>query len=313
MKGLLIIIIVFAFAGIFSIVIPEIRNAFQALRRQRQREKERERARVRHLALPAPVPVPVPVPEAPEEPGPVPEPEEPASEKPVAPPPAPPVPPPVQVPRPPVLRRPVRKPVADQVEQLSASVIAEVVGDKSEGAARLWEEARKMPHAAVPDPEKDANYLKTLAVAARLGHVEAMKELGTCANKRKKVVEANFWLTLAELKGAADIEQELRVVRAHWLAKGCPREYDNVRDDFTKDDGSFSRAVLHLRSGKAFRHACESLTTLSGKGHKEAKLYMEKNRIRPMTPLAADSKSKEKGEHHHHHHHHEHHHHHQSH
>ena len=311
MKGLLIIIIVFAFAGIFSIVIPEIRNAFQALRRQRQREKERERARVRHLALPAPVPVPVP--EAPEEPGPVPEPEEPASEKPVAPPPAPPVPPPVQVSRPPVSRRPVRKPVENQVEQLSASVIAEVVGDKSEGAARLWEEARKMPHAAVPDPEKDANYLKTLAVAARLGHVEAMKELGTCANKRKKVVEANFWLTLAELKGAADIEQELRVVRAHWLAKGCPREYDNVRDDFTKDDGSFSRAVLHLRSGKAFRHACESLTTLSGKGHKEAKLYMEKNRIRPMTPLASDSKSKEKGEHHHHHHRHEHHHHHQGH
>ena len=298
MKGLLIIIIVFAFAGIFSIVIPEIRNAFQALRRQRQREKERERARVRHLALPAPVP------EEPEEPGPAPEPEEPASEKPVAPPPAPPVPPPVQVPRPPVLRRLVRKPVADQVEQLSASVIAEVVGDKSEGAARLWEEARKMPHAAVPDPEKDANYLKTLAVAARLGHVEAMKELGTCANKRKKVVEANFWLTLAELNGATDVEQELRVVRAHWLAKKCPREYDNVRDDFTKDDGSFSRAVLHLRSGKAFRHACESLTTLSGKGHKEAKLYMEKNRIRPMVPVESKSKSKEQDGHHHHHHHH---------
>lgn len=313
MKGLLIIIIVFGFAGIFSIVIPEIRNAFQALRRQRQREKERERARVRHLALPAPAPVP----EEPEEPGPAPEPEEPASEKPVAPPPAPPVPPvPSAPPVPPpvqVSRRPVRKPVEDQVEQLSASVLAEVIGDKSEGAARLWEEARKMPHAAVPDPEKDAKYLKTLAVAARLGHVEAMKELGTCANKRKKVVEANFWLTLAELKGVADIEQELRVVRAHWLAKGCPREYDNVRDDFTKDDGSFSRAVLHLRSGKAFRHACESLTTLSGKGHKEAKLYMEKNRIRPMTPLAPDSKSKEKGEHHHHHHHHEHRHHHQDH
>lgn len=295
MKGLLIIIIVFAFAGIFSIVIPEVRSAFQALRRQRQREKEKERARVRHLAIPAP------------------EPEEPASEKPVAlppappAPPAPPVPPPVQVPRPPVLRRPVRKPVADQVEQLPASVIAEVVGDKNEGAARLWEEACKIPHAAVPDPKKDEKYLKTLAIAARLGHVEAMKELGTCANKREKVVEANFWLTLAELNGATDVEQELRVVRAHWLAKKCPREYDNVRDDFTKDDGSFSRAVLHLRSGKAFRHACESLTTLSGRGHKEAKLYMEKNRIRPMTPLASDSKSKEQDGHHHHHHHHHHH------
>ena len=198
--------------------------------------------------------------------------------------------------------------------QLADAIAAVGVGDLKSVAARLWEEARKMPHAAVPDPKKDEKYLKTLAVAARLGHVEAMKELGTCANKREKVVEANFWLTLAELNGATDVEQELRVVRARWLAKKCPREYDNVRDGFTKDDGSFSRAVLHLRSGKAFRHACESLTTLSGKGHKEAKLYMEKNRIRPMTPLASDSKSKEKdGHHHHHHHRHEHHHHHQSH
>lgn len=290
MKGLLIIIAVFVVSGVFSIVIPEVRSAFQALRKQRQNEKLRARQRSAHKHASGKEHLQHPHSEE----------SAPRSES-VAPPPASPAPQPVQAPR-----QAVRKPVADQVEQLPASVIAEVVGDKNEGAARLWEEACKIPHAAVPDPKKDEKYLKTLAIAARLGHVEAMKMLGTCANKREKVVEANFWLTLAELNGATDVEQDLRAVRAHWLAKKCPREYDNVRDDFTKDDGSFSRAVLHLRSGKAFRHACESLTTLSGRGHKEAKLYMEKNRIRPMVPVESKSKSKEKDGHHHHHHHHHH-------
>lgn len=290
MKGLLIIIAVFVVSGVFSIVIPEVRSAFQALRKQRQNEKLRARQRSAHKHASGKEHLQHPHSEE----------SAPRSES-VAPPPASPAPQPVQAPR-----QAVRKSVADQVEQLPASVIAEVVGDKNEGAARLWEEACKIPHAAVPDPKKDEKYLKTLAIAARLGHVEAMKMLGTCANKREKVVEANFWLTLAELNGATDVEQDLRAVRAHWLAKKCPREYDNVRDDFTKDDGSFSRAVLHLRSGKAFRHACESLTTLSGRGHKEAKLYMEKNRIRPMVPVESKSKSKEKDGHHHHHHHHHH-------
>lgn len=280
MKGLLIIIIVFGVTGFFSIVLPEMRRGLHALRRRKHKGRARMRQRIVLASEPG-----EPVVKAPE-----------TSEcerkeehhhhhrhhhhsdggalrpKPVK-------PPLVRV-----SRQPARDPVTDPVERLPASVIAEIVGDKREGAARLWEEARKMKHAVVPDPKTDEKYLKTLAVAARLGHVGAMKELGTCANKRDKVVEANFWLTLAELSGAADVEQAVRAVRAHWVAKNCPREYDNVHDDFTKDDGTFSRAVLHLRSGKAFRHACERLTELSGKGHREAKLYMEKHGIRPMAP-----------------------------
>ncbi len=82
----------------------------------------------------------------------------------------------------------------------------------------------------------------------RAEDVSAMKEAKNHALRHGRIVEAYYWLLLAELAGATDVASELRKLRGKWIAHKCPREYENERSDFTRNQGSFARAVLHFRA-----------------------------------------------------------------
>ena len=126
---------------------------------------------------------------------------------------------------------------------------------------------------------------------AREEDVSAMKESKNRALCRGKVVEAYYWLLQAELAGATDVESELRVLRAKWISRNCPREYENERSDFTRDQGSFARAVLHLRSGKAYARSCRKIRTLASKGLPEAKRFVERYTIKDFGDDSHDESS----------------------
>ena len=263
MKGLLIIIVVFVFVGTFSVVIPEVRSAFQALRRQRQNERARARKKdVPEPGFGGPRVVPPPPPVSPPPPPP-----------PVSPTPAPPLsaPPPVQV-----VREPVRNPVADQVGQPPAPAVAEPVGDRPVDPARLWEEARAMKHRFAPDEIKDKEYLQKVQAVAELGHVEAMAKLGTYAFRNKRYVEAFYWRWRAEANGWGETEKPtLREIRLRWMRRGCRAEHSKEKaGNIRSDQASFARAVLRLQCGVDPAGARQHLRKLVEWGSEDAKLFL---------------------------------------
>lgn len=123
--------------------------------------------------------------------------------------------------------------------------------------------------------QDDAN----VRTEAQTEGVSTMKESKDRALRHGNVVEAYYWLLMAELAGATDVESELRKLRAKWISHNCPREYENERSDFTRDQGSFARAVLHLRSGKAYARSCCKIRTLASKGLTEAKRFVERYKV----------------------------------
>lgn len=112
--------------------------------------------------------------------------------------------------------------------------------------------------------------------------ISPLKEAKDRALRKGNVVEAYYWLLRAELAGATDVESDLRKLIAKWISRGCPREYENERSDFTREQGSFARAVLHLRSGKAYTHSCRKIGKLVRKGLPEAKIFVERYKIRDL-------------------------------
>ena len=151
--------------------------------------------------------------------------------------------------------------------------------DGTVDANRLWEEAREMPHRFIPDPMKDGDYLSKVYDAAKLGHLEAMVKLGDYAYRRGAVVEAYYWTTLAELKGAVGLVVALREMRKRWLAEGCPEEYGNTYTDFTEEQGVFARAVLRLQCGVNPQYARARLKELAERGVEEARLFLGKGNV----------------------------------
>lgn len=116
----------------------------------------------------------------------------------------------------------------------------------------------------------------------RAEDISVLKESKDRALRRGNVVEAYYWLLRAELAGATDVESELRTLRAKWISRDCPLEYENERSDFTRAQGSFARAVLHLRSGKSYAHSCCKIGKLARKGLPEAKRFAERHKIRDL-------------------------------
>lgn len=127
--------------------------------------------------------------------------------------------------------------------------------------------------------------------------VSAMKESKDRALRSGNVVEAYYWLVQAELAGATDVESELRKLKAKWISHNCPREYGNERSDFTRDQGSFARAVLHLRSGKAYARSCRKIRKLASKGLPVAKRFVERYKIPDLGSDSQESSHEHHGHH----------------
>ena len=162
----------------------------------------------------------------------------------------------------------------------SAEQMAAYIQDEAE---RLWTEARQMKHRFNPDMEKDHDYLSKIYGAASMGHLAAMVKLGEYASRRRAVVEAYYWTALAELKGAKGLEKTLREMLFRWKSLGCPTEHQNVYDGFSRQQGSFARALLRIRSAVDLRRARARMRELADQGCEEAVLFLakSKNSTRP--------------------------------
>ena len=116
-------------------------------------------------------------------------------------------------------------------------------------AQRLWDEARKMKHRAIPSFRHDGEYLKLVNAAAAAGCMEAMDKLGTYAFRRKAFVEAFYWKLAVRLRDGETHEVGLKDVRIAWMACGCPMQHRNVYEGFGEEQGVFARAVLKIQCG----------------------------------------------------------------
>ena len=116
-------------------------------------------------------------------------------------------------------------------------------------AQRLWAEARKMKHRAIPSFRHDGEYLKLVNAAAAAGCMEAMDKLGTYAFRRQAFVEAFYWKLAVRLRDGETHEVGLKDVRIAWMACGCPMQHRNVYEGFGEEQGVFARAVLKIQCG----------------------------------------------------------------
>ena len=141
-------------------------------------------------------------------------------------------------------------------------------------------EAQGTPHRALPDSMMDGESLAKVYDEVRLGHSEAMVKLGDYAFRLGEMVEAYYWTALAELKGVADLEETLEKIETEWMKAGCPPQYGDIHDEFTEVQGSFARALLHIRCAVDTSHARVRMSELAEQGCAEAQLLLKK---RPLS------------------------------
>lgn len=153
---------------------------------------------------------------------------------------------------------------------------ADVDSKRLPTAERLWHEARLLPHRFIPDLEHDAAYLEKLCAAAKLGHIPSMLKLGDYAVRRGAIVEAYYWMSLADLRGAAGLEMTLRNMRFNWRARGYPEQRGNVYAGFSEQQGDFARALLRIRDAVNPDESRARMRELSESGCVEAQLFLEK-------------------------------------
>lgn len=153
---------------------------------------------------------------------------------------------------------------------------ADVDAEPSPTAEQLWFEARLLPHGFIPDLEHDAAYLEKLCAAAKLGHVLSMMKLSDYAVRRGAIVEAYYWMSLADLRGATGLEMTLRNMRFDWRARGYPEQRGNVYAGFSEQQGDFARALLRIRDAVNPDESRARMRELSESGCVEAQLFLEK-------------------------------------
>ena len=104
----------------------------------------------------------------------------------------------------------------------------------------------------------------------------ASVKLGDYAYRRGMIVEAYYWTALAEMGGAKGVEVPLRRIRAIWLKRNCPVEWENVHDGFSELQGSFARALLRIRSAVDAPLGRARMKELAEQGCEEARLYLKR-------------------------------------
>lgn len=141
--------------------------------------------------------------------------------------------------------------------------------------SRSWDRAREMTHNFVPDPDVDYEYLRLVHDAARAGKSEAMVKLGEYARRRCADVECYYWLKLAKIYGAKDVDEMLDYCRRQWKVNGFNPEYENEYLFFTERQGVLGRAALRLDSDVDVVMARARLASMIENGDCEAQLILE--------------------------------------
>ena len=146
--------------------------------------------------------------------------------------------------------------------------------DSNRGAV-AWDKARELPHNFVPDPDADYEYLRLLTDAARAGSCKAMVKLADYARRRCADVESYYWLTLAKIRGAEGLDEDLAYCLNQWKINGFNPEYENEYIFFTERQGELGRAALCLDGGVDATMARSRLKYMINTGDQEAKLILE--------------------------------------
>lgn len=197
--------------------------------------------------------------------------------------PAPSQPAPSPVERPAVVERSAPPPVSARVDVPQARLAepapapqASAEGDALavEMSERMWRSARKIRHNYIPDRAHDGEYLNLLHGAAMSGHSKAQAKLSDYAFRRGALVEAYYWMKLAQLNGFAEAESSLKVYRDQWRRSAYPLEYGNVYEHFTERQGSLGRALLRLDCGVQADQAKMRLKSMAAEGEAVAVMIL---------------------------------------
>ena len=153
-------------------------------------------------------------------------------------------------------------------------VVAEGEALAVEMSERMWRSARKIRHNYIPDRAHDGKYLNLLHGAAMSGHSKAQAKLSDYAFRRGTLVEAYYWMKLAQLNGFAEAEPKLKACRDKWRRLACPLEYENVYEHFTERQGSLGRTFLRLDSGVQADQAKKRLASMAAEGEAVAVMIL---------------------------------------
>jgi len=85
--------------------------------------------------------------------------------------------------------------------------------------------------------------------AARAGDAGALARLGLAAHVAGRVVEAVYWMTMAYLRGARDIEPTVFKCVDAWRLLGCPEQIEKTHEAFSEEQRQFGFCVLLWHSG----------------------------------------------------------------
>lgn len=144
-------------------------------------------------------------------------------------------------------------------------------------ADRLWEEARGIPHQAIPDFVSDWQYMSLLHKAAKIGHARACSELGDYACLRGEFVEAFYWKWKAEANGGGRCARpSLDEIRSECLASGALMEPVEPADGLGVEEIDFARAVIAVQCGLDAGLALRRLRELADGGLPEARLFLRR-------------------------------------
>lgn len=162
------------------------------------------------------------------------------------------------------------EPASESASQASAAGDALAV----EMSERMWRSARKIAHNYIPDTVHDGQYLNLLHGAAMSGHSKAQAKLSDYAFRRGALVEAYYWMKLAQLNGFTEAEPKLKDCRAQWRRSAYPLEYENVYEHFTERQGSLGRAFLRLDCGVQADQAKKRLASMAAEGEAVAVMIL---------------------------------------
>ena len=149
------------------------------------------------------------------------------------------------------------------------------VGVQKKDTETSWESIQQMPHNFIPDPDEDYEYLHRMNDMAKSGRVEAMVKLSEYARRRNADVESYYWLKMAKIHGAEDVDEALKYCLKQWRINGFNPEYENEYVFFTERQGVLGRAALRLDSGVDATMARARLKDMIAAGDQEAKLVFE--------------------------------------
>jgi len=112
---------------------------------------------------------------------------------------------------------------------------------------------------------------------AKLGDGTAMAHLGAEAFGKGCVVEAAYWMVMADLHGFPNLEGVLNDYAAAWVKMGCPEQRETVGGCFSEGQREFGFAALKWLSKSDEAYARNWFSQEAKEGNNDARDFMRKH------------------------------------